>query len=563
MRIACIGGGPAGLFLALLLQREGHHHVEVFERNDPDATFGFGVVFSRLSLARLRTVAPDVVTDLLACGAQWEDLEVRSAGASVRSSGHGFAAVERRQLLEVLQRHAYQAGATLKYGCEASVDSLADDFDLIVAADGANSRSRTGEHHDLGVRSTGGATRYAWFAADRVFENMTFLFGTSKFGPVAAHAYPYAEDRSTFLVELDADTWRRAGFTDGHQHPGDWTDPQALDFARDVFADDLRGARLYGNGSRWLRFPQITAERWSSGKVVGIGDAVHTAHFSVGSGTTMALEDARGLSAQLTPGRHADLPTALAAFERSCRPMVDAIQEAAWASRRVWECPAVEDGAASLLVRLLSRTGQLSLRKAFRLDRGLSAELDLPASGLPDRQPPTAASWDGRSPLPPADHLILSPQVWAQEPPKLAGASHGSARAALLMAPDLADQRARRQYEHRVWELSSVLPDIRLGLLLSGAAAGEGAVAEQAADAVALMSTAGVDLVAIGPAATGTAAGNRIAQMVLADAVRAAAGDSTTVVYLCGEDELEYGWTHVTAGRADEVWTLLPPPATR
>ncbi|MDQ2958071.1 MAG: FAD-dependent monooxygenase [Actinomycetota bacterium] len=579
MKLACIGGGPAGLFLALLMRRAGDHQVEVFERNAAHATFGFGVVFSRLSLARLRSVAPDVVSDLLACGAQWDDLEIRRGGASVRSGGHGFAAVERRAMLAVLQRHAVAAGVTLRFETEVQAESLTADFDLVVACDGANSRSMTALAGRPAAQLSPESSRYAWFAADRVFEKMTFLFADSEYGPVAAHAYPYSADRSTFLVEMDAVSWRRAGFTDGSAQPADWTDPAAHDFVARVFADELGSAKLHGNGSRWLRFPQVAAERWSQGNLVGIGDAVHTAHFSVGSGTTMALEDARELVAQLTSDRHPDLAAALAAFERTRRPIVSAVQDAAWASRRIWENPLPSPDLDTLLVRMLSRTGQLSLRQACRLDRTLSERLAVPANGLPELPVPTVHPWNPELPAEqlvlseeqwssqPADQLVLSEEQWSSQPAEQLVLSEEqwssqpadrlpvSAGTLLLEAPaelNTPDGPAEG-CERRLRELADLRPELKLGLLVRAGRIADEDLPERAGRIAELAKSSGTRLIVVAPGPADPAE-NRIAQLVLTEAVRIAA-DWVSVVYLCRPEELEYGWTHVRAGRADEVWT--------
>ncbi|MEU5097880.1 FAD-dependent monooxygenase [Streptomyces sp. NPDC020996] len=513
MRVACVGGGPAGLFFALLMRRAGDHRVDVFERSAPDATFGFGVVFSRLSLMRLRRVAPEVVAGILDAGARWDNVEVRRGGERVSASGHGFAAVERRAMLGMLQRQAAAAGAGLHYRTEADPASLLDRYDVVVAADGAGSRSRGAFAEDLGARVGAGESRYAWFASDRVFEDMTFLFADSPYGPVAAHAYPYAPDRCTFLVEMDARSWRRAGFTDGHTRPADFTDERAMAFAREVFADQLGGGRLYGNGSRWLRFPQVSAARWHHKNLVGIGDAVHTAHFSMGSGTTMALEDAAELVAALTAAGPLDVPAALAAYEAVRRPVVTGVQDAAWASRRLWETPEAHRGAplGALTLRLLTRAGQLSVRQIQRLDRDFASGAGASFTALPEAPVRRLAELAGA--------LV---EVGAGD-----GAEELTARV----------KRLRRA---------------EAGLLVPAPGVDTAAV-RRVADVVRRVARAApVDVVLAAPGPHG-AAENRIAQMVLAEELHATTGVRTG--YACPSRELEYGWTHVQAGRADEVWT--------
>ncbi|MCW5253061.1 MULTISPECIES: FAD-dependent monooxygenase [unclassified Streptomyces] len=521
MRVACVGGGPAGLFFALLMRRAGDHRVDVFERSAPDATFGFGVVFSRLSLMRLRRTAPEVVTGILDGGARWEQVEVRRGGESLSTSGHGFAAVERREMLAMLRRHAEEAGVGLHYRTEADAASLLDRYDVVVAADGAGSRSRGAFPDGFGARVTPGGSRYAWFASDRVFEDMTFLFEDSPHGPVAAHAYPYSRDRCTFLVEMDGASWERAGFTDGHTRGADWTDERAMAFASEVFAGHLRGGRLHGNGSRWLRFPQVSAEHWHHKNLVGIGDAVHTAHFSMGSGTTLALEDAAELVRALTAGDVLDVPAALAAYEEVRRPVVAGVQESAWASRRLWEAPEGHRDASlrELTLRLLTRAGQLSVRQMQRLDRDFERTAGSGFTALPGAPVRDLAELDGS--------LV-----------EVAAPGGGAQDAAVLVERVRALRRAR--------------PEAEVGLVVPAPAA-DGAAVRHLAELVAeVVCRAPVDIVLAAPRPDDTGAG-RVAQMVLAEELRLRTGTRTG--YACRPQELEHGWTHVQAGRVDEVWT--------
>jgi len=551
VKVACVGAGPAGLFFALLLCRAGGHEVDVFERNSPDAAFGFGVVFSRLSLARLRRVAPDAVDEMLEHGAVWDGLEVRRRGERVRAAGHGFAAVERRALLAALRRLAEEAGARLHFRTEVDAAELPARYDVVVAADGANSRTRAAVADRFGARVEAGASRYAWFASDRVFEEMTFLFAESDYGPVAAHAYPYSADRGTFLLEIDARTWHRAGFADGHAQAADWSDERAMDFAHRVFADELRGARLYGNGSRWLRFPLVKCARWHYGNLAGVGDAVHTAHFSVGSGTTMALEDAAELArclADLDTGDSGDgdgddgsgsgsgsdggaLDRALTAFEAVRRPTVDSLQAAAWASRRVWERPETyqDTDLSTLMLRMLSRTGQLSARQLLRLDPNLPGPAGAALTAFPEHSAPTLTGLKSSSG---AVLLDASLSVGVGIDPA------GDNRASLVR--QLAALRAQR-------------PGREVGLLVTAPGCDEAAVRSRADQVAGLSRRLRPDLLVIAPGSA-SAAENRTAQMVLAESLRG--GTTARVVYACHPRELEHGWTHVQARRADDVWVL-------
>ncbi|MGW0768597.1 FAD-dependent monooxygenase [Streptomyces sp. NPDC002676] len=540
MRVACIGAGPGGLMLALLLRRLGGHEVDVFERSPAGATYGFGVVFSRFSLARLRRTAPDVVAALLDRGARWDDVEVRRDGESVRSSGHGFAAVERRALLTALHGLAEQAGARLHFNTEVDAADLVGRYDLVVAADGAGSRTRTALATEFGARVTPARNRYAWFAVDRAFDAMTFLFADSPHGPLGAHVYPYGPDRSTFLVELGERTWERAGFTEGHTRPPGWNDEQAMEFCAEVFAEHLAGARLLGNGSRWLEFPQITSARWSAGRVVGLGDAVHTAHFSVGSGTTMALEDAVELARRLA--EHADgddLDATLAAYEATRRPIVESVQQAAWASMRMWTHPEEHHtlDPATLMLRLLTRTGQSSADVLLRLDPQL-AKIGEGVTALPEGPVPAVVPSD--RPAGPGDALLLAPGA---RPP----AGHGGPLLVAATADDEAVQAAGEQLR----KLRAEWPEAALGVLVEAPAPAEEPVARAVTALSALARSVPLDIVAVAPGAQQPAA-DRTARSAFTERLTAA---GTCTAYVCRPAELSQGWAHVRSGRADFVWT--------
>ncbi|MFI2029025.1 FAD-dependent monooxygenase [Streptomyces buecherae] len=550
MRVACVGAGPGGLMLALLLRRLGDHEVDVFERSPADATFGFGVVFSRLSLARLRQAAPDVVAALLDQGARWEDVEVRRDGHAVRSSGHGFAAVERRALLLSLQKLARESGARLHYRTEADATDLLERYDVVVAADGAGSRTRAAQATEWGARQVTGESRYAWFGVERAFDAMTFLFADGGHGPVGAHVYPYTRDKSTFLVEISAETFRAGGFVDGHTQPPGWNDEQAMEYCAKVFAADLEGARLIGNGSRWLTFSHVDADRWSHGRLVGIGDAVHTAHFSVGSGTTMALEDATELARRLHDAAASGpdaLEEALVAYEKARRPIVAGIQRAAWASRRMWEHQ--EDHAdldvGTLMLRLLSRSGQSPADLLLRLDKGLAERCG--HAWTPKPTEPVPALVSAGEPAAPGDAVLVGAADQPLAPTRDADTVvvevdpvSGPLEAFLSGATD------------RLRQARAAAPSARVGVLVRATAPAEEPVATAVARVAALVRAETVDVVAVAPG-EGDAADNRAAQMALSERVRAVTGARTA--YVCPPAELSQGWTHVQSARADLLWT--------
>ncbi|MEU4673202.1 FAD-dependent monooxygenase [Amycolatopsis sp. NPDC023774] len=337
MRIAIVGGGPGGLyFAALAKQLDPSREVTVWERNAADDTFGFGVVFSNETLEGITNADPTVFSSMEREFARWSDIDVHYRGTTQTSSGHGFAAIARKRLLEILQRRCHDLGVDVRFRTEApDVERLAADHDLVIAADGVNSAIRKRFEHvfrpSLDVRRC----HYMWLATDRVLEAFTFLVEETEFGPVQVHAYPFSADRSTFIVEMNDHTWRRAGFTDGTFGPG-VSDTASVERCRELLHGFLGDAELLTNNSKWLRFTTVRNKTWRHGNVVLLGDAAHTAHFSIGSGTKLAMEDALALAAALeaTPG---DLAAALEHYETERRPVVESTQRAAQASLEWFE----------------------------------------------------------------------------------------------------------------------------------------------------------------------------------------------------------------------------------
>ncbi|MEW1685856.1 FAD-dependent monooxygenase [Streptomyces sp. NPDC093594] len=340
MRIAVVGGGPGGLFFAALVrQADPSVEVTVFERNRADDAFGFGVVFSDRTLAGIHQADPVLRQALDAHGRHWEDIEVRLKGERIRCGGNGMAAIVRRTLLALLQDRARDLGADLRFEAEVSLDDLGG-YDLVVAADGTSSRIRDtlAQRLEPGVETA--TAKFIWFGTDYMFDQLTFVHERGPHGVFAVHAYPISTDVSTFIVETDADSWRAAGLDafDVAQPPGQ-SDMVSKAYLEELFAEQIDGHRLLVNNSRWGNFRTRRTRHWYVTKprpVVLLGDAVHTAHFSVGSGTKMAMEDAIALSAALT--KHTtDLAAALAAYEAAARPSVEAIQGAARPSLGWWE----------------------------------------------------------------------------------------------------------------------------------------------------------------------------------------------------------------------------------
>ncbi|MFJ4318486.1 bifunctional salicylyl-CoA 5-hydroxylase/oxidoreductase [Streptomyces lavendulae] len=350
MRVAVVGGGPGGLYAAALLARQGHH-VEVWERGAPEDTFGFGVVLSAETLGGIERADTVVHAALGAEFVRWDDVEVVHRGRLLTSGGHGFAALGRRRLLEILQERCAGLGVRLRFRTPApDADELARTHDLVVAADGVHSTTRENGAAHFRPTVTEGRCRYIWLAADFAFEAFRFEIAETAHGVMQLHAYPYSDDSSTVIVEMREEVWRAAGF--------DLCDEQeSASRCAKIFSEALRGRPLRGNRSAWTRFRTVENARWSHGNVVLLGDAAHTAHFSIGSGTKLAVEDALALAEALAavPGEEAGtagagaagpapdgvpaagVARALAAYEAARRPAVASTQRAAAASMRWFE----------------------------------------------------------------------------------------------------------------------------------------------------------------------------------------------------------------------------------
>jgi len=339
MRIAVVGGGPGGLYFAALAQQlDPCREVTVWERNAADDTFGFGVVFSDETLGGIEQADPVLFAEVARHFARWSDIDVVHRGRTVTSGGHGFAAINRKVLLEVLRRRCDEVGVRIRFSTVAPpVEQLAAESDLVVAADGANSAIRA-QHAEvfqpsLDTRSA----RYMWLGTDKVFDAFTFLIADTPHGPLQVHAYPFSTDRSTFIVEVNERTWRAAGFDTeaGANLPPGVSDQASIDRLAELFRADLDGAQLIANNSKWVRFTTVRNQTWRRGNVVLLGDAAHTAHFSIGSGTKLAMEDALSLAACL--GEQPGVEQALAGYEAERKPVVASTQRAAQASLQWFE----------------------------------------------------------------------------------------------------------------------------------------------------------------------------------------------------------------------------------
>jgi anthraniloyl-CoA monooxygenase len=337
MRIAVVGGGPGGLYFAALAKAlDPSRHITVWERNPPDDTYGFGVVFSDETLGGIEHADPVIHEAMAASFARWDDIDVRHRGQIVTSGGHGFAAMSRRRLLQILRGRCADLGIDVRFASPApAIDALRTEFDLVVGADGLNSGVRASAADVFRPTFENRHCRYIWFGTDKVFDAFTFDIRETDAGVMQVHAYPYDATGSTLIVEMTEDVWQRSGFTNATDLAVGESDVKALAACEEIFADLLDGHGLIGNNSRWINFTTVRCETWHDGNVVLLGDAAHTAHFSIGSGTKLAMEDALTLAACLSEGP--DVPTALVAYETERKPVVVSTQRAAQASLEWFE----------------------------------------------------------------------------------------------------------------------------------------------------------------------------------------------------------------------------------
>ena len=371
MRIAILGAGPAGLYLAYLIKRRRPDAgIRVIEQNPAGATFGFGVVFSDRALEFLRADDPETYAAITPHMESWSDMTLVIKNERVTIDGIGFAAIGRLKLLQLLQERTRSVGVSPEFDrAVTSLDELAD-ADLVVGADGVNSLVRKTLADRFGASLTYMNNRFAWFGTSKAFDTLTQTFRHTPIGDFNAHHYRYAPGRSTFIVETDEESFRRAGFEKMEEN-------EARALCEKIFADALGGQRLISNNSIWRRFPQVWNERWHHGKHVVIGDAAHTAHFSIGSGTRLAMEDAIALERALHESGD-DIGKALAAYEAARKPIVEKIVRGAKESASWYENFAGYMALAPMefAMSYIQRSGRVDIERLRRLSPKFMAQYE-------------------------------------------------------------------------------------------------------------------------------------------------------------------------------------------
>jgi 2-polyprenyl-6-methoxyphenol hydroxylase-like FAD-dependent oxidoreductase len=361
MRIAILGAGPAGLYLSYLIKRRDGADVTVIEQNPADATFGFGVVFSDRALEFLRDDDEQTYAAIVPRMESWSDIALVLRGERIAIDGVGFAAIGRLKLLQLLQERARSVGVAPIYRRAAKSLSELDGFDLVVGADGVNSLVRRSLSDQFGASVDYLTNRFAWFGTSQRFETLTQTFIETGLGSFNAHHYRFTPELSTFIVEVDRATFERAGFTS-------MSEAETRAICERVFAEALDGHALISNNSIWRQFPLVHNTRWSHGNCVLIGDALHTAHFSIGSGTRLAMEDAIALDKALV-AHPRDLGAALTAYETVRRPVLEKLVAGANGSAQWYEHFAEHMALkpVDFAMSYITRSGRIDLERLRKL----------------------------------------------------------------------------------------------------------------------------------------------------------------------------------------------------
>ena len=369
MKINVIGGGPAGLYFAILMKKaDASHQIRIYERNGPDDTFGWGVVFSGKTLANLRAADEESHAEITKQFAAWDNVDVVHRDTKVSIHGNSFTGIARLQLLKILQRRAEQLGVEIEFRSEVQdVEALRNDCDLLLAADGVNSTVRVRYADQFQPELDVRANRYIWYGTNQLFHGLTLTFRQNDAGVFAAHSYKFNATTSTFIVECDPQTWANAEFEG-------MSDSGTRAYLGQVFANDLHGHTLLSNNSKWINFLLVKNRNWCFENVVLLGDALHTAHFSIGSGTKLAMEDAIALAESFQ--QSANVAEALSNFPTTRRPVIQDYQAAAFESM-VWFENAREYmhlTPMELAYTLMTRSGRVSYEDLKRRDPNFAAD---------------------------------------------------------------------------------------------------------------------------------------------------------------------------------------------
>src|SRR5688500_14010518 len=315
MKINVIGGGPAGLYFAILMKKaDASHQIKIYERNGPNDTFGWGVVFSGKTLANLRAADETSHAEITKQFAAWDNVDVVHRSDKVSIHGNSFSGIARLQLLKILQQRAEELGVEIEFHKEIhNIEELRNECDLLLAADGVNSTVRLNYVEQLQPELDLRTNRYIWYGTNQLFHGLTLTFRENSAGVFAAHSYKFNPTTSTFIVECDPETWDKAGFER-------MSDVDTRAYLGEVFGEDLQGHKLLSNNSKWINFLLVKNKNWFFENVVLIGDALHTAHFSIGSGTKLAMEDAIALAESFQ--QNTSVHEALTHFTETRRPVI-------------------------------------------------------------------------------------------------------------------------------------------------------------------------------------------------------------------------------------------------
>ncbi len=370
MKIVILGGGPAGLYAGLLIKKANPaHDIIILERNPPGVTYGWGVVFSDRTLASFQRADYTTSEQIAGQFVIWDAIDTYYRGEVIRCGGHVIASIARKHLLSILQQRCLDLGISLRFSVEINDLSELPPYDLLIAADGINSLVRKAYADVFKPQITLGKAKYIWLGAQKVLDAFTFIFQENEHGLFQVHAYPFSGATSTFIIECDEASWLNAGL--------DSTDEAAsLTYCERLLADYLGGAQLLSNNSKWVSFPTLKTERWRHGNIVLLGDAAHTAHFSIGSGTKLAMEDAIALAGALE--QHRDLETALNEYELERKPVIETFQRAAQESQRYFETTRRYLGLDPMqfTFQLLTRSGRITYDDLRLRDARFGDEVD-------------------------------------------------------------------------------------------------------------------------------------------------------------------------------------------